>query len=529
MITEAGTIEGLRSGGESIFLGIPFAAAPTGGQRWKPPTPAPPWRGVRPATAFGPGCPQAAADVESFRKVLPEIAPAQPYYTDFRFDEDCLYLNVWTSNLGAGKRAPVMVWIHGGSNISGTGVYPPFGEKLARQGVVFVGINYRLGALGFLAHPALTAESPHRASGNYGILDQIAALAWVQRNIARFGGDPGNVTVFGESAGAVMICYLMASPAGRGLFHRAILESCTCRDYLSPELKRPIRYFSGRGTAEDAGIRLQRDLGVAPGPKVLEALRAHSAQEIVRVSGQDRELLSYLYSGGTIDGWVLLEQPAVTFAAGRQASIPVLLGSNADEGTVTIGQLGEASVTSYRAWLRARFDDRADEVFRLYPAQRDSDVRAAFLDLTADYQRGQAVRSLARDTVRAGQKAYLYYFDYPAKGEYAREGLGAFHGLELAFVGGGFFRKTRWGDPDAEDLRLATVMTGYWTRFAATGDPNQPGLPNWPEYDPAGDHVMELGRHIRTIAVPRTSRFAVFEHILSEQLAGGRPAPSAHP
>ena len=165
---DSGTIEGLRSGDEAIFLDIPFAAAPIGENRWKPPLPVPPWRGVRPAIAFGPACPQAAADVEGFQKVFREIAQTQPYYSNFRLDEDCLYLNVWTSKLGTRKKAPVMVWIHGGSNIGGTGAYPPFGERLARQGVVFVGINYRLGALGFLAHPALTAESPHRASGNYG-------------------------------------------------------------------------------------------------------------------------------------------------------------------------------------------------------------------------------------------------------------------------------------------------------------------------------------------------------------------------
>ncbi len=514
---DSGAIEGLRFDGGAVFLGIPYAAAPTGVRRWKPPEPVAKWTGVRAATSFGPACPQAAADVSGFRVRFAEVAAELPYYTNFRLDEDCLYLNVWAPHGGGPEKAPVMVWIHGGSNIGGTGAYPPFGPGLARQGVVFVGINYRLGALGFLAHPALTAES--HASGNYGLLDQIAALHWVRRNIAQFGGDPDNVTVFGESAGGTMICYLMASPQARGLFQRAILQSCTCRDYVSPELKRPVRYFLGRGTAEDAGLRLQRDLGIASGSKALPALRAQSAEAIVRASEKDRDVLSFLFAGGTVDGQVLVEQPAVTFGAGRQARIPVLLGSNADEGTVTLGQLGEATVANYRAWVRSQFDEYADEVLRVYPAVTDAEVRSAYLALTADYERGQAVRSLARDTVRAGQKAYLYYFSYPSKGEYAREGLGAFHGLDLSFVGGGFFRKSRWGEPDVEDWRLAKLMTAYWTRFAATGDPNGPGLPKWPSYDPAANLAMELGKVARPIPVPRAERFSVFERILKARLA----------
>ncbi len=504
---DSGTIEGLSFNGEPVFLGIPFAAAPTGERRWMPPQPLPAWRGVR-----------QAAGVAGFQKTFREIAPAQPYYRDFHLNEDCLYLNVWTNHPGAPARLPVMVWIHGSSNIGGTGAYPPFGPGLARQGTVLVSINYRLGALGFLAHPALSAESPHHASGNYGLLDQIAALRWVQRNIAQFGGDPNNVTVFGESAGGTMICYLMASPQARGLFQRAILQSCTCRDYLSPELKRPIRYFSGRGSAEETGLRLQRDLGIAPGPEALRKLRAQSAEAVVRASEQDKEVLSFLYAGGTVDGWVLVEQPAVTFGAGRQAGIPVLLGSNADEGTVTLGQLGKPTLANYRAWLRTQFDEHADEVLQVYPSRTDAEVRPAYLALTADYQRGQAVRSLARDMVRAGQKAYLYYFNYPAKGEYAREGLGAFHGLDQSFVGGGFFRKSRWGEPDAKDCRTVKLMTGYWTQFAATGDPNGPGRPGWPAYDPRTDLAMELGTIVRPIAVPHASRFSILERVFGVRL-----------
>ncbi len=466
------------------------------------------------ATAFGAVCPQAERDLPGLQVRFAELAPAFPYYTSVRMDEDCLSLNVWTRNIGR-KRAPVMVWIHGGSNIGGTGSYPPFGPSLAAKGIVLVSFNYRLGALGFIAHPGLTSESPHRSSGNYGILDQMAALGWIQRNIAKFGGDARNVTVFGESAGGVMTCYLMASPLARGLFHRAILQSCTCRDYISPELRRRVHSYSGKGTAEENGVQFATKMGVA----TIEEFRSRPSAEIVRASERDPSILAYLYAGGTVDGWVLPEQPAIAFSAGRQAKVPVLLGSNADEGTVTLGTLGKATVLDYRTWLKTQFDDYADEVFQSYPATENSGVRAAYLALTADYQRAQTVRSLATDMVRAGQRAYLYYLSYPAKGEYAREGLGTFHGMDLSFMGGGFFRKSRWGEPGADDWKLAETMTGFWIAFAATGNPNGLRWAPWEPYDPTVDRALQLGRDIKMVPVPRAERFSVFERIIKARLA----------
>jgi para-nitrobenzyl esterase len=513
---DSGVVEGLLEGGQAVFLGIPFAAPPKGELRWKAPRPVAKWQGARSASNFGPACPQSGSNY--YREVFGELAPTHSYYTNFRIDEDCLYLNVWTKNLARTGKLPVMVWIHGGSNIGGTGSHPPFGPTLSEQEVVFVSINYRLGALGFLAHPALTAESAQHASGNYGILDQIAALQWVQRNIGRFGGDPGNVTVFGESAGGTMICYLMASPLARDLFQRAILQSSTCQGYISPELKRPVRYFLGTGSAEGAGLRLQRDLGISPGPNALHELRNKAADEILKTSESDPVFLNFLYAGGTVDGWVLRRQPAITFSRGDQMKIPVLLGSNADEGTVMLGALGDGTVASYKAFLKAQFDDHAEEVFRVYPADTDAEAPSAFLALTGDYQRGEAVLSLARNTTSAGKQAYLYYFAYPSKGAYASQGLGSFHGLDLSFVGGGYFRQSRWGDPDSDDLRLADIMSRYWTRFALTGDPNGPGLPVWPEYANT-DLALQLGKEIKPIPVPHVDRFSVFERILGAWLA----------
>ncbi|MBY0506388.1 MAG: carboxylesterase family protein [Bryobacteraceae bacterium] len=511
---DSGTLEGLEEDRTAVFLGIPFAAPPVGQRRWRPPEPPAQWHGVRSATAFEAVCPQAEGDLPGLRARFAELAPAFPYYANLRMDEDCLSLSIWTRNIGR-KAAPVMVWIHGGSNIGGTAAYPPFGPLLAAKGIVLVSLNYRLGALGFMAHPELTSESPQRSSGNYGLLDQIAALRWIRRNIAKFGGDAGNVTVFGESAGGVMVCYLMASPLAQGLFHRAILQSCTCRDYISPELQRPIHSYAGKGTAEEAGIRLAGILGAAR----IEDLRARPAAEIVRASEQDPAILPYLYAGGTVDGWVLPEQPAITFAAGRQAKVPVLLGSNADEGTVTLGALGGETVAHYRAWLKTQFDDYAGEVFEAYPAAGNRDVRPAYLALTADYQRAQTVRSVAADMVRAGQRAYLYYLNYPAKGGYAREGLGTFHGMDLSFMGGGFFRKSRWGEPDAEDRKLVAIMTGYWTTFAASGNPNRSPLPQWEAYDPRIDRAWQLGKEMKMVPVPRVERFSVFERIIKARLA----------
>lgn len=499
---DGGMIEGARFGSphQVMFLGIPYAAAPVGELRWKPPMPVPRWSGVRKAVAFGPACPQSKDDIAFFESYARELRETDPYYA-FATAEDCLSLNVWTANFGESKKLPVMVWIHFGGNIAGSGAFPAFGPSLARKGVVYVSLNYRLGALGFMAHPELTAESPRRSSGNYGILDQIAALQWVRRNIAKFGGDPDNVTVFGESAGGVMVCYLMASPLARGLFHRAILQSCTCHGYVSPELGNPRRYFMGSGAAEETGLRVGRAAGAA----TLAELRRKSPEELTGVLARDREL--NFHAGGTVDGWVLLEQPSATFAAGRQAKVPVIVGSTADEGSQAA--LNPASVENYKRWLARMFPDSADRVFAAYPAATDDGVRAAFVSLHNDYQRGHTAYSMARETARAGQPAYLYYFSYPGKGATAR--LGAFHTIELAFVGGGHFRRGRWGEPDEQDWRLAGVMSGYWTQFAAAGDPTRSGLPSWPPFDAAKNQLLDIGRRIEVRPVPHLDRFRVFE------------------
>jgi para-nitrobenzyl esterase len=517
---DSGTLEGAHFGAapdEVMFLGIPFAAPPTGELRWKPPQPVEKWQGTRKANSYGAACPQAQdPNTEAFTKEI--VQTFEPYFT-YRTDEDCLYLNVWTTNLPgdhpAARKLPVMFWIHGGGNISGASQNPPMGPTLALKGVVVVSTSYRLGALGFMAHPALTAESPHHASGNYGVLDQIAALQWVQRNIGRFGGDPANVTIFGESAGGAAVCRLMSSPLARGLFQRGILESGTCNDYISPELRIPSHYYGGVGTAEEIGLRIMRDLDIADGPDALAKMRSKTPKEIVEISGRD----STLSFEGTIDGWVLTEQPATTFAQGRQAKVPVIVGSNSDEATVMIEEDLRASPTlaHYKALLKNEFTDYADEMFRMYPAATDADVRAVFIAFDTDWGWGFAAHRFAGDTARAGQKAWFYYFTYPARAKYY-EDHGAFHGIELKFLTGSFY-PSHWGEPNAEDKKLVDVMTGYWTQFAKTGDPNGPGLPQWPLYDRKADLVLEIGHEVKLRPTPHADRFPVFERSLNSRLA----------
>jgi para-nitrobenzyl esterase len=330
----SGVLKGLRSSAEpggAAFLGIPYAAPPVGGLRWEPPQPPRPWFGARKAVRFAPACPQ-----------LP--AGWLPYPV---WSEDCLSLNIWTPKLAPDTRLPVIVYFHGGSNRAGYSQLDPLGPTLSSLGFVVVTANYRLGPLGFFAHPALTAASPHRSSGNYGILDQIQALRWVNQNIASFGGDPGRITAMGQSAGAFDICLMMASPLARGLFRQAIMESGDCESTLNEDIRRPVSFNQVNGTGEGNGEELSADLGVADAPGAIQKLRSMPASAILKAWSRHPELLF----DAIVDGWVIPDQPATIFAEGRQMRIPVLVGSNVDEGTV-FGP-GPATTSAYWKYLRA--------------------------------------------------------------------------------------------------------------------------------------------------------------------------------
>jgi para-nitrobenzyl esterase len=457
-----------KSPGMKVYRGIPYAAPPLGDLRWKAPQPAESWKGVRQATAFGHGCMQTPpAEISPLYKDL-------IVSTSFQ-SEDCLYLNIWTPANSTRNKLPVMFWIHGGGFTIGSGNAPPFdGENLARRGVVLVTINYRLGVFGFFAHPELTAESPHHASGNYGLMDQIAALQWVTKNIAAFGGDPTNVTIFGESAGSWAVNVLSASPLAKGLFQRAIGESGAnfAADNFWP--------MTTRADAEKTGEKLAAEMGGTH--DLMKALRVKPAKELQKATASNSIVWSI------VDGWVLPQAVETIYAQGKQNDVPMIVGSNADEGTAFLPSTNSA--TLFVAGVKQRYGNMAGQFLKAYPA--DSDARAiesAYASFR-DEIIGWNMRDWARMQTKTGHRsAYRYYFSHRPPGPEGKR-LGAFHALDLAYVFGNFTYQFPWDDTDR---KLSDTVMSYWTNFAKTGDPNGAGLPKWPPYNLADDNVLDFG------------------------------------
>ena len=395
--------------------------------------------------------------------------------------EDCLYLNVWTSNLGGQEKLPVMLWIHGGGNVAQSGSQGRFdGTHLSKKGAVVVTFNYRLGVLGFMAHPALTAESANNSSGNYGLLDQIEALEWVQRNIAAFGGDPYRVTIFGESAGGTDATMLMASPLSKGLFHRAISQSGNALSKLQT-----------LEMAEALGEKLVQVLRVEGEADLLTALRHKPAKQIIEVAYKNlRQAMQY---GPIIDGWVLAEPPAVIFATGRQRDVPLLIGSNANDGMPLAPNLfPDAGEKTYHAIIKTTYGDFAEKVLELYSVAKYGDVPSALGGWFTDMVFGAPARYQAAAMKKTNSKAYLYHFTRvpPEPGDK----LGAFHSSDVYLL----FNTQPDGWPkNPYDAALTDTMSSYWVQFSATGDPNREGLPEWPPYDSASDQHLELGEEIK--------------------------------
>jgi para-nitrobenzyl esterase len=506
---DSGVLAGTHFGSlpsEVAFLGVPFAAPPVGNLRWKPPQPPQKWQGIRDASQFAASCPQLPS------AWWPEMAGLETLDTS----EDCLYLNLWTTNFSKPAKQAVMVWIHGGGNVEGSSRIPPMGPALARKGVVVVSLDYRLGVLGYLTHPALTRESAQNASGNYGLLDQIAALRWVHANIAAFGGDPEAITIFGESSGAEDVCHLLASPLARGLFHRAILESGVCLDSLYSAMSKEQNYYGNHGSGEALGLRLAQQLGIPDHGSDPSALRALPAERLVKAT---KRLKSDF--GVIIDDWVVPAQPALTFDTGRQAQVPILVGSNADEITV----FGKASplarkssrpktIVDYRKWLAREFREFADEVWREYPVKSDAATEGVFVRMLTDYEFGFGSYRLAKATFKIAQPAYLYYFNYTGRGRF--KALGAFHSEEMMFLSESYWKSWR---PDSNDKKLSGAMQDYWTQFAKTGNPNRPGLPDWPTYNSETEQCLEFGKIIQSEPIPHKHAYALFQRILDARLA----------
>jgi para-nitrobenzyl esterase len=471
---DSGQISGAACGADGavrVYKGIPFAAPPVGDLRWKPPQPVKPWDGVRACTEFGPWCPQPKA-------VMGRETGKQ--------SEDCLYLNVWTPARKSDERLPVMVWIHGGGCTTGSGASQFYdGEALARQGVVLVTINYRLGPFGFFAHSALSKESERGVSGNYGMLDQIEALRWVQRNIAAFGGDPGCVTIFGESAGSASVCRLMVSPPAAGLFHRAIAESGGVHGR-----NRHLKEQAGNlEPMEKVGQEIAAKLGCDTQADVLAALRAKSAEDVLAAADPAQGLFGKgTKFGWIVDGWLLPDDPDKLFDAGKQSKAPLMLGTNADEGTVFLRQLPVKRVAGYELLVHSLLRDSAADVLRLFPAAADEDVPGALNRLTTVMAFVWPARAMARAVEKAGGKAYLYHFTRVPPTLRGRS-LGAMHAVEIPYV----FNHSAMPGIEETDRDLARAMSACWVRFAAAGDPNGPGLPKWPPYSAASDEYVEFG------------------------------------
>lgn len=450
----AGRVRGAAAGDVRIYRGLPYARPPVGDLRWRPPSRLPRWRGVRDATQFGAACMQ----------------PPSPFFTHAAVSEDCLFLNIWAP--ADARNAPVLVWIHGGSLINGAGSEAFYeGARLAQRGVIVVSINYRLGALGWLAHPALSAESRDNVSGNYGLMDQIQALRWIRRNIRAFGGDPGNVTIAGQSAGALSVTLLMAAPAARGLFARAIAQSA----YLitMPELRNST--YADWPDAEAIGVSFARSLGATD----IADLRAVSAAAIIEGTGQAR-----YYPLATIDGRTLRGQLVEVFDRGEQARVPMLAGFN--EGEIRALRFllppPPADAAAYIREIRARYGDLADAFLARYPAETISE---SMLATTRDAMYGWAAERLAVKQTAIGAPSYLYYFDhgYPAADE---QGFHAFHGEEVPYIFGTTATTPSYFPAvpqTALEQRLSDAMMSYWATFARDGVPRARGEEAWRPYD----------------------------------------------
>jgi len=480
VMVEQGLLQGTNEDGLTVYRGIPFAAPPVGDLRWRAPLPAANWSGVRQADKFGP-------------------SPIQGTRTGADMSEDCLYLNVWTPAKSAGGKIPVLVWIYGGGFIAGTTSDRSYsGEKLAGKGVVFVSINYRVGPLGFLAHPELSAENPDHVSGNYGLLDQIAGLQWVKKNIAAFGGDPDKVTIFGESAGGVSVSMLCASPLAKGLFEGAISESGG--SFGPPRVPTlPGENLKRLADAERDGEAYAKSAGVS----TIAELRKIAPDKLpaVRVPGAGS-------SWPIIDGRVIPDDQYKLYSPGKYNHTPILVGYNSDEGaSFSPPRTPENYITN----VEARYGPFADKLLKAYPVGSNTVPKTA-RDLTRDTMFGWATWTWARlQSQTSRDKVFYYYFDqhpeYPA--DSARANYGSAHGSEVAYV----FQHLNPKSPQTRqaDFEISDAMSTYWVNFARHGDPNGEGVPAWPAFSARNPQVMYFNQTPHVGPVPSAKSLSVLD------------------
>ena len=474
VLTKEGPLSGWvldQDSGMSVFRGVRYAEPPLKDLRWRPPVPVKPWLGLKMCQIPGPAAPQKLRE------------GVQQYLS-----EDCLFLNIWTTQVNKTEaKLPVMVWIHGGGLNRGWSHQPFYdGRALAERGVVLVSINYRLGALGFLAHPALSAESEKNVSGNYGFLDQIAALRWVQNNISAFGGDPGNVTIFGESAGGTSVSTLCSSPLAKGLFHKAIIQSPWMFGFIGDlatpnfaHLKKPL---GGVASAEDLGIQWANKHTDKVDAEGLKTLRSLPFTKVVATVG------SY-QPRPTIDGWVLPDHPVNVFRTGNQADIPTIIGTTKDEGNFFRGSVDFGNRREFEDKLQECYGSAAKSIAALYPGETEQELRDAGSEFITDSWFVQPARQLLNGMSQLSSPIFQYQF---SKSNPKNPKLGAAHAIELRYV----FNTIRDREDYPDKQKLADIVTDYWVQFATTGNPNKKGLPKWPGYSKGHPAYLDLNDEI---------------------------------
>jgi len=482
---ESGTLQGVEADGLSIYKGVPYAAAPLGDLRWREPQAANSWKGVRKANAFAPACMQTGVSMPG------ETPPA--------VSEDCLYLNIWAPVRRADKRLPVLVWIHGGGYTNGSAAMPLYwGDRLAQKGVIVVTIAYRLGPLGFLAHPELTGESKHHSSGNYGLMDQIAALRWVHKNIVAFGGDPNRVTIAGQSSGSISVSILMASPPAKGLFQRAIGES----GGLFEPLQLAPKFLLAN--AEKDGEKFAAFLGAAS----IKELRRLPAS---RLTSNDSGI-----THPVIEPYLLPRSPYEVFVAGQQNDVPLLLGSNAEEARAMI-DVSPVTAATFESGITQSFGPLPPALMAAYPHATDEEARTARLDFERDLRFSWDMWAWAGLQATTGHNSVYYYSfqqrpPFPKDSVYA--GWGASHFAELWYV---FDHLDQSPWPwTAADRNVAIEASNYWVNFARSGNPNGAGLPQWPAFENAKGRVQYLVDPIKTDGVLAIDKLRVFDSVYSK-------------
>ena len=522
--TTSGTIQGAYSSVAPeirAFKGIPFAAPPVGELRWRNPQSLPAWEGVRDATEFGPRCYQPILE-QGFYATDPQPT-----------SEDCLFLNVWTGTSSRDANMPVMVWIHGGAFIMGSGSETPYhGDRLAQDGVVVVTVNYRLGLMGFFAHPALSAESEFGASGNQGLYDQIAALQWVQDNIEAFGGDPENVTIFGESAGSISVCYLVATPLAKGLFQKAIGQSggCFAKHATLEEGNDEFELIPTPSLPDKSGYGVGQVVAAALGAPSADAeaiahMRDMTPEDIaIRLAEQE---VNVPWRSIYVDGVMFPNQMRLLMSDGGASHVDTIIGSTKDEGVMLWSQVPETPLEDWQSGVHTNVPKYAERLIAAYTQVAEKSTKTATQEMMSDAIFTSEMRTWAQHVENQGKRAYVYIFNHAPPIDGLGRSLGAFHGGEIQYV----FQSHAGENADdglpllwdESDRKVASMMRKYWVNFAKTGDPNSDGLPKWPRYLASTNQTLAIEESSYVVSDLRKEKLDVFEMIMRDGFAEAEP------